>query len=228
MSLSFNSIVFDMVMLAVIVLAVIIGKSKGLFRMLYSLLIIFVAIFLANLFSPYVAKGIEQLKVKEKLQVKLSAAIESVVLEENETTGLGETLDKLKLPDSVKKYITEKSGELAEKKGKELADRLSVEITVLIIRILGYVAVALIVIIALVAISVALKIVRKLPVLETIDAAGGGIAGLLTGVLVVFVVCLCLYAYALSHAGGLSAEIAGQSLFMKLFDKVGAIIGVIK
>lgn len=218
-------IVFDLILVLLIVISVLVGRKRGLLRTLFTAGIIVIAIILANIASPYVSKGMEKLKISEKINDKIYTTINESVKEEN--ISFDALAEKYKLPESIVASIEEKAEDIKTATGEALAKKIAEKLTTMAIKILSFIIVAAVVLILLVVISIALKIISKIPLIEKFDKAGGGIAGFALGLALAFVACLFIYFAGLSNVGGAFSKIASSSLFMKLIDKIGLIKGII-
>ena len=219
------SIIFDVVILAIIVLAGTVGKKKGLLMMVFSVSIVFIAIIIARISMPVVCGWAEKLS----LGTTIKAAVSEKITEEcGVNLNLEEVLGKLNLPETLTEYIEKNVEDAANAKGAELAEKLSDYVAKAAIKLISYAAVALIVIVVLVIIACVLKLARNLPLIEKADKLGGSLVGGLLGICVALIVCIAVYGYGIVHGGTLVSEISGGSLFVKLFDSLGIIGKIIK
>lgn len=229
MEVSFISVIFDILAIGAIVVFGLIGKRKGLLKTLFSFAVVFVAIFLAKLLSPYVTSGLTIMGADKAVEKRIATAVEDVILaEQEENVNFDTAVEKLKLPETVSRKLKEKGNEIVESTGKELSEKITKELTEIVMKLIGYVILAILVIVALVLISLALKLLTKLPLVGPVDSFGGLLAGVFAGVLIVVVVSVAVYAYGISHAGSFISKIQRGSFIVALVDNIGIIRGVIK
>lgn len=214
------SIIFDLLMVGLVVAAVILGCKIGFLRMVFAFGIVFIALFLARLLMPVAAKGVEKIKLYDTVKTASQQRITEIIEKENNIDFDGLS-DKLKLPESVKKRAAAAASDIASAKGEELSEKLSSFIASMTVKLATYALLVLLVLAALIVISLATRLVEKIPVLGGINAAGGGIVGVPLGLLTVLIICIAVFAMGVGKTSGVLADAASGSLFMKLLNHLG-------
>lgn len=196
-----NYIVYDIVIAAVLLFFVWLGCKKGLVLTLCSLLAVFVALIgasiLSNALAEPAAKMVEPI-VAERIRESLAEAIQHTEYvsvdggaaqspEEVALAGVIEHLKETKLfqgfADSFQRAVDSGVAEVTANAAQSLAHFVAVQIARTVIFAAAFFAV----LIAWWFLSHALDLVARLPVLSTVNAWGGGAAGLVKGALVVFI-----------------------------------------
>lgn len=221
-----NGLIFDLILLAIVVIAMLVGRKKGLLQTAFSICIVVVAIVLANILSPMVSEGIQKMKVADTIRDKTYTAINAALKDkELDFSGIAE---EYKIPETISDTIEKSVDGIKTAKGEELSRKLSEKLTEITVKIVSFVIVAVLVLILLGVISAALQIVSKLPVIEKLDKTGGLLLGAVLGLIIAFIICLALYMFGLFNVSGPLAEVPKTSSAMKLVDKLGPIKWIIK
>ena len=194
-----NYLIYDLAVIAILVLFAIWGSRKGLVLTLCSLAAVFVALigasFLSDLLAEPVANVIEPAVTSSIHDTVTSyyqrSATESI--EESEWLSqlpLEELLDPLRESDFFRGYVEtfqeavdNKTAEIVTHVVQELAHFVAVQIARMVIFVLAFIAILA----AWVFLSHTLDLVAKLPVLSTLNRWGGAVAGLVKGALVLLI-----------------------------------------
>lgn len=199
------------------------GYRRGLVLTLCSLLAVFVALIgaaiLSSALAEPVAKAVEPV-VSERIQESLSEAIKSTEFvsvdggvartpEEISLAGVIEHLKETELfqgfASAFQEAVDSGAAELAASAAQSLAHFIAVQIARTILFTAAFIAV----LIAWTILSRALDLVARLPVLDTVNAWGGGAVGLLKGALILFI------ALWLLRDSYLPPETVDQTLLLK-------------
>ena len=224
--ISVASVIFDLVMLALIVLSVFIGKKTGLLRMALILGIVFFSVVIARVTMPLINTALEKLELGKSVKTAVSGRITEFIEEDADIDFEG-VINKLDLPEFAAGMAEEQIAGIKEKRGAELADRISTFVAEKTVRLASYVIFALLMIVALLVIVLVTKVVEKLPVIGTFNEIGGAMAGLLTALVTVLLICLLVCGIGLGSEG-LLGDISRKSLFIRLLNSIGVVGGVIK
>ena len=214
------SIIFDLLMAGLVVAAVFVGRKLGLLRMLFAFGIVFIAVLLARILMPVVTMGVEKMKLYDTVKNASQGRIVEIIEKEGSLDFDG-VADKLKLPESVRKRAVGAVEDIAAARGAELSDKLSSFLASMTVKLATYGILVLLVLAALIIISLVTRLVQKIPVLGDINAAGGGIMGVLVGILAVLVICIVAFATGVGKTSGVLAEVASGSLLIKLLNLAG-------
>ena len=183
-----------------------IGFKKGLIKMVFSVASTIIALLVAMLFSPVVA-GV--MKNNEAIVVffdeKISAIVDFTSEEaKEETESKQESLiDSLPLPKTFKETILENNTAetYVAMQAKTFEEYVCRQITNVIINAIAFVVTLLLTIIALAVLCFALNLLAKLPVLKQVNATAGLAAGVLEGLLIVWILFVILTMFAGSEFG---------------------------
>ena len=224
-----NYIIYDVIIAAVLLFFVWLGYRKGLVLTLCSLLAVFVALigasFLSDALAEPAAKAIEPAvtqSIHDTVTSYHQRAPEVGATSQDEADWLAqlpieELLEPLKeskafrgFAEAFEKAVDDKAAEIVTHAAQELAHFVAVQIARTVIFALAFFAI----LIAWFFLSRALDLVAKLPVLSTVNAWGGGAAGLVKGALVVFI------AVWLLRDSLIPPEAIGETFLLKFFCTV--------
>lgn len=183
-----------------------IGFKKGLIKMVFSLVSTIAALLIAMLFSPVVSG---MMKSNDAIvgffDEKIGAIVDFTSEEaQEESEGKQQSLiESLPLPETFKETLLENNTEenymsMQVEKFEEYVCR---QITNVIINAIAFVVTLLLAIIALAILCKTLDLLAKLPLLKQVNAVAGLAAGVVEGLLVVWILFVILTMFAGSEFG---------------------------
>lgn len=184
----------DYFILIVIVILGLVGLARGLILSVFKIASFFISIILAVKLYPKAADILSKTplyaNIKESILNNLMNRYDAALPVSGQEPGgaLGLTVDKLALPEFIKKGLIEKipsPSEIVDIPG--ILSGISDEITKVIISILSLVLLFILIRIALFVAGFILKGLSKLPVIKQLDRFGGLAFGILEGVLMVYI-----------------------------------------
>lgn len=212
-------IIFDIVILAILVLFVVLNAKKGFVLALCSLLAVVVAFvgstFLTNLLAPKVGEYIEP-KIAAVIEENLDRiAQEDPAVDGGENAPLEEILQVLKdlglyqgqldaIGESVGQTIADTAADAAQTVAATVAEALAYRVLFVILFI--------IILVAWNILAHALDLVSKLPVLHSLNTAAGGALGLAEGFILLF-----LAAWVVNLLGNIIPEEAVEQTYLLKF-----------
>lgn len=225
--LTFNTL--TIVVLAILVISTLIGMKKGLIRTILSLLSIVIALVLAWILYPHVSNILSQYEplhqaiykpvnefLNEQIPEMFSGMLESVGIAEQNTL-----IEGLPLPQLIKDTLSVNNTPAAyEALGVEsFIEYLSTTVTSLIIQAISLLLTLLIAIIGLHLLMKITDLVSKLPVVNSLNTLGGGIAGLVTGYLIMQILFLFITTFSGTGWGmNLMQQINESSILTFLYN----------
>ena len=223
-----NYIVYDIAIVLILLFFVWLGARRGLILTLASLLAVFVALagasFLSDALAEPVAKAIEPAVAsgihdtvssyfQRAPEVGSGSQDEAGWLEQLPLEELLEPLEHSKFfqgyVETFQKAVDDGVAEIVTHAAQALAHFVAVQIARTVLFVLIFFAI----LIAWFFLSHALDLVAKLPVLSTVNAWGGGLAGLVKGALVLFIAGWLL-------KNSLPPEAVRQTVLLKFFCTV--------
>lgn len=212
--------VYDIFILAVLIIFALWGMRKGFILTLCSLIALLVAlvgsVLVTSLFAPTVAGWLEP-----AIRPSVTAAVESALPEEVTQAGLtaGQLLDQLEqaeLPFGLDSYIAKLIEDMPSINPLTLVEDVSASLAqqaaLLVAKALVFLVCFILILILWCLLSRGLNLVAKLPGLHLLNKAGGLVLGAVRGAILVFA-CLWL----LRAVGLLSQQTMDQSALLPFF-----------
>ena len=173
-------LIVDIVIVAIFALCIMLGYKRGLAGCLIKVLSFFIALIVAAmLFKPAAVIVTNNTEFDENIQTSIVSVFEKEEAEKK---------DENKKSDSpIMEYISDKVEEATEEKKNEIVNNAAKDISINIINVLCFIAIFLIVRIALIFVKALADLITKLPVIKQCDKIGGIIYGILQGFVIVFI-----------------------------------------
>ena len=174
-----------LITLLILIICTVVGAFRGLIKTVYSLIIIVAVTVLTTIFAP---KLTTYLKNNTTWDDALQSKTESFLRDRGILSdGRQIDLDELPVPDSIKNKI---SGGVADYSGKtaEIYNNFVVEtVSGIIFSAIVYIVMFVLLLALAGVIGILLNVIEKLPVLKQINKLAGGAAGLVKGLLIVWI-----------------------------------------
>lgn len=218
-----NYMIYDLIVLAVLVLFAAWGIHRGLIRSLFSLLAVLVslvgAILVVNLLGSTVSAWLQP-----KLQPTVTAAVQAALPEDVADAELSLDhlillLEEADLPFGLNRFVEEfrtddtpelTAGSLAEDLAVSLTEKLTGAITYTVLFLLAFLLILLI----WHCIGRTLNLVAKLPGLHTLNKAGGLLFGVIRGAALLFI---CAWVIRQLRSDLIPAEAVEQTKLLHFF-----------
>lgn len=126
-----------------------------------------------------------------------------------------EMIEKLTLPDKIKNAMLENTADIVGSKGKvtaiHFAKAISDYLAKIIIRTITYIILFIVFKVIFRVITIIFRLVDKLPIIGDINALAGGIAGAVSGLLIVWISFFCLLLFSTTTLGVLCYQYINDS-----------------
>lgn len=192
--------VIDISILVIMALCALGGYRQGLIRTVYRLASFFVALFIAHRLYPYAARFLRDTVIFVNIRDGIARAMNLEVVFNQHTTARGaELIDMLPLPNALRALLhTYNTPDMfALLQVATIEDYIAGFFANMVINALAVLLVFMIAMVALAIIGSALDIVGMLPVIRTLNRAGGLAVGLVMGAVLVWlgiVIMMLLFA----------------------------------
>lgn len=217
--------------LAILLINSLIGMRVGFIKTIFSLCSMVVALILTVWISPYVNN---YMRGNEKLYDFVNAKVEKVLplMEDkvdDDEKGQYALIDGLSLPQSLKDALIKNNN---AKVYKELAVNgfkgyVSSYLTGIVLNALAFSVTFIVLLILLWIICMALNIISKLPFLNQINKTAGLLAGLLHGLVVVWIFFIVLTVFESSGLGQKAMTMIGENDILSLIYNNNFLIGFV-
>lgn len=225
-----------LVVLAILVFYAVNGRRKGLIKTVFIMFSTIISLVATGIVAPTVSKAVQK---NERVVSVVSEKIESIMDYSeigSKKTEEVEFIDKLTLPSAMKNALLENNTAdiykaMAVDSFKEYVSNY---LTRTFINAMVFIVVFIIVKVILIVISKTLDIISKLPVLNGLNKSVGMVAGLLHGLIIVWVGCIVVnlfitstfgqYMYAEITRSQLLSFIYNNNLLLRFITNVGKIL----
>ena len=207
-----------LITLLILIICTVVGAFRGLIKTVYSLIIVVAVTVLTTIFAP---KLTTYLKNNTTWDDALQSKTESFLRDRGILSdGRQIDLDELPVPDSIKNKI---SGGVADYSGKtaEIYNDFVVEtVSGIIFSAIVYIVMFVLLLALAGVIGILLNVIEKLPVLKQINKLAGGAAGLVKGLLIVWIAAILVMILSNTPIGiKIAADIDGNVFLKFLYDK---------
>lgn len=171
--------IVDLIILIIIILAILLGRHKGLTVCLVNFFSLIIALVVALMvYKPVANYFIEKTPIGDNIKQIIK---QNIPMGEEDF----EINNDSKLPNEMKNYINTQVQNANETKD-EVVENISTQLATEIINILSFVIIFIIVRAILLIVKILSKIITKLPILKQMDHLGGAIVGAVEGIIIVY------------------------------------------
>lgn len=219
---SANPINWVLIVVAAILIGFVLnGRRMGFIRTVFTLFSTIIAIMLTIWVSPIISKEAQK---NEKLMDFTTKKIQKIIdYEEKENkddkvTDQVSFIGKLPLPKAMRESLVENNNKEVYKAMAvdNFKEYVSQSVSRMVINAGAFLVVFIIVSIALSVICIALEILSKLPLINGLNKTAGLLAGLLQGIVVVWVLFLVLTVFAGTEGGQKVFQMINDSTFLSV------------
>lgn len=201
------------VVLGILFINTLIGFKAGFIKTVFSLCSMIVAVVLTLWINPYVNNF---MRGNDKIYQGIQEKVEKILpLTEKELTTSDQVseIEGLSLPQSIKDSLIENNNAEVYKALaiNNFKDYVSNYLTGMIINAMSFIITFVVILIILWIICFALNIVSKLPILNGINKTAGLVAGLLHGLVVVWLFFILVTVFSSSELGQKAMNMIGDS-----------------
>lgn len=173
-------LVVDLSILLIFALCIFLGYKRGLAGCLIKVLTFFIALAVAIvLFKPASAIVTSTTQIDENIQTSI------VNVFEKDEEKKDDNKEENKSP--IMEYIADKAEEATQEKKKEVVSNTAKDISIKIIDVLCFIAIFILVRIALLFVKALTDLITKLPIIKQCDKIGGVVYGILQSFVIVFI-----------------------------------------
>ena len=170
--------IVDIIILAIIILSIILGRHKGLTVCLVNFFSLIIALVVALMAYKPISNHLYETSIGENLKQVIK---QNIPMSEEDF----QVSDNSILPEGMKNYINTQTQNVNTTKD-EAIENVSTELSKEIINIVSFVIVFIVVRLALLVVKIVSKIITKLPILKQIDHLGGAVVGAVEGIIVIY------------------------------------------
>ena len=171
--------IVDLIILVLIIVAIILGRHKGLTVCLVNFFSLIIALVVSLMLYRPVSNYIMEKtpignNIKETIKQNIPMNDEELKVDDSSI-----------LPEGMKNYINEQAKNANEAKD-EAIENVSTQLATEVVSIVSFLGIFIIVRAVLLIVKILSKIINKLPILKQIDHLGGAIIGAIEGIILVY------------------------------------------
>ncbi|MHB8127827.1 MAG: CvpA family protein [Mobilitalea sp.] len=217
------------IVLGILVVNSLIGMKVGLIKTVFSLCSLVVALVLTVWISPLVN---DFMRGNEKFYDGISTKVEKMLPfdeEEVKADAQDSIIEGLKLPQSIKDSLIKNNNAdvYKELSISSFKDYVTGYLTGIIINALAFFATFLIILIILWIASIALNIIGSLPLIKQVNKTAGLLAGMVHGLVVVWLFFILITVFGSSEFGQKAMEMIGESQVLSFIYNNNLLLGFI-
>lgn len=172
--------IVDLIILAVVVIAVLLGIHRGLMVSLVNFFSFIIALVVAFMFYKPVGEFIiDRTDMGNDLKQIIQ---ENLPMSGDEIMQIGEDSS---LPKGIKDYINKQVQDVNTSKD-DVIETISTQLSTDIIMVISFIGTFIVIRIALLIVKIVSKIITKLPIINQADHIGGAVVGAVQGIIIVY------------------------------------------
>lgn len=192
-----------MIVLAILIVNALIGRKVGFIKIVFSLTSLIITLILTTMISPTVN---DLMKGNEKFYNLVIEKVEVLIPFEEKDTKTNEQvayIEELPLPQTIKDMLIENNNTDIYKKlaVKSFKEYVSNYLASVVINAMAFILTFIVILALLWIISIALNIISKLPILNQINKTAGMLAGLIQGLIIVWIFFLIITVFGGTELG---------------------------
>lgn len=192
-----------------VIAMVAIGLKRGMVKMAFSLVSVFVILILVNILTP----SVKELLKSTPIYTEINNNIETYVNEhvENATESMTQTgvnaqkkiIEELPLPKGVKTSLIDNNNQESYKSMAvdSFSAYIAESLSDMVLGALTFVILFVVITILIRILMAVLNIVTKLPVIHTFDTAGGAVIGLVESIIILWIACIVITVFSATEWG---------------------------
>ncbi len=194
------------------------GRNRGFIKTVFTLFSTIIALSLTMWVSPMISKEVQK---NDKIMSFVTENISKVVKTKEKNKKVSEQInyiDKMSLPKAMKNTLIENNNTemYTAMAVKSFQDYISASIARVVVNAAVFLIVMLIVFISMAILCEALNIISKLPLLNGLNKTAGLFAGLLQGIVIIWIGCIVLTVFSGTKLGQTMFAMINENLFLSI------------
>lgn len=182
------------------VIMIAIGLKRGMVKMAFSLVSVFVILILVNILTPSVKHALKTTAVYSEISKSIEGYVESHIADATEDmtkTGVNaqkKIIGGLPLPKEVRKSLIQNNNQKSydSMKVSSFGEYISEALSDMVLGAVTFILLFIVVSILIKILMNVLNLVAKLPIISTFNSAGGAIIGFAEAVIIIWIVCIII------------------------------------
>ena len=215
-------VLLDLLVIFLFVLGIAKGAKKGFVQTLYQAIRWIVCIILAQILYPYVAEFLQKIGLTGMLQKSLEGMIGSAM----QGSGNTSMIQSLPLPDFLKDVLISNDNSVVYEflNVTTLTGYVAAYLARMAVNALSILVLLVLAIVGTKLIGAALDILTKLPVIHSLNAFLGGVAGILSGIFYVWLLVLLVFFVAVIGSQAWLSDAAAQTVLLNFANEFNPLL----
>lgn len=210
-----------------VVAMIAIGLKRGLVKMAFSLVSVFVILILVNILTPSVKQLLKTTPIYESINSNIEAYVNKNVESSTENmmqSGVNaqkKIIEELPLPKGVINTLVENNNQESydSMKVNSFSSYISESLTDMVLGALTFVILFIIISLLVRILMHVLDIVAKLPIIHTFNSMGGAIIGFAEAIIIIWIACIVVTVFSATPWGQeVCKAIADNDILSFLYD----------
>lgn len=194
------------------------GRYRGFIKTVFTLFSTIIALSLTMWVSPMVSKEVQK---NDKIMSFVTENVANAVKTKEKNKNVSEQInyiDKMQLPKAMKNTLIENNNTEMYKvmAVKSFQDYISASIARVVVNAAVFIVIMLVIFISMAILCEALNIISKLPLLNGLNKTAGLLAGLLQGIIVIWIGCIVLTVFSGTEFGHTIFTMMNENQFLSI------------
>lgn len=209
------------------VIMIIIGLKRGMVKMAFSLVSVFVILILVNILTPSVKHALKTTPVYSEINKNIETYVEKHIADATEgmtQTGVNaqkKIISGLPLPKEVKKSLIKNNNQKSytSMKVTSFSEYISEALSDMVLGAFTFIVLFIVISILIKILMHVLNLVAKLPIISTFNSAGGAIIGFAEAIVIIWIVCIIVTISSTTEWGQMVCKaIAENEILSFIYD----------
>lgn len=209
------------------IIMILIGLKRGMVKMAFSLVSVFVILLLVNILTPSVKQTLKVTPIYDEIKDNIEIYVKEHVAdatEEMTQTGVSaqkKIIEGLSLPKGVKDSLIENNTQKSydSMKVDSFGGYIAEALSDMVLGALTFVVLFIILTILVNILMHVLNLVAKLPLISTFNAAGGALIGLAEAIVIIWIACIVVTVCSATEWGRIVCKaIADNEILSFIYD----------
>lgn len=220
-----NILLIGVGIFAIIMIAI--GLKRGMVKMAFSLMSVFVILLLVNILTPSVKQTLKLTPVYDVINENIEAYVKEYMAgatQEMTQTGVNaqkKIIDELPLPKGVKTSLIENNTQQSydSMQVDSFGDYIAHALSDMVLGALTFLILFVVLTILVKILMNVLNLVAKLPIISTFNTAGGAIIGLVEAIIIIWIACMVVTVCSATEWGKIVCQaIAENEILSFIYD----------
>lgn len=201
---------------------IVVGLKRGMVKMAFSLVSVFVILILVNILTPSVKQALKSTPLYDEINKRIETYVNQHVAsatEEMTQTGVNaqkKIIEGLPLPKGVKSSLVKNNNQQSydSMEVDSFSGYVAEALSDMILGALTFVILFIVITILVKVLMNVLNLVAKLPVINVFNTAGGAIIGLMEAIIIIWIACIVVTICSATEWGQIVCKAISENDFL--------------